>query len=119
MPKNTENLPFACTAGSPMPVNELTITSISSESVSLFWIFGFDGNSEMTRVIVSYITVDNFMTMVSKTIILPTGGSGPVPNETTISGLEPHTQYSFSIVVSNAIGTGLPVTIQEWTLPLS
>ena len=102
-----------------MPVSELTTNNISSNSVSLFWTFGFDGNSEITSVIVSYITVDNFMTMVSMTTILPNGGSGPVPNETTLIGLEPHTQYSFSVSVSNAVGTGLAVTIQDWTLPLS
>ena len=105
--------------GSPAPVEEFSISGVSSDTVSLSWIFGFDGNSEITSVTLVYTTVTNFRTMVSENVVLPEGGNGSVPISATITGLEPHTQYSFSITVTNAVGTGQPVIIEEWTLPLS
>ena len=110
---------FLHNTGSPAPVKEFSISGISSDTISLSWMFGFNGNSEITSVTLSYTTVANFRTTVSESVTLPEGGSGSVSNAATITGLEPHTQYSFSIRVTNAVGTGEPVIIEQWTLPLS
>ena len=105
--------------GRPMGVDNLIVSNITSASVALSWMFGFDGNSEITEASVSYTTIANFKDMVSATLVLPAGDNGSVSDSIAISGLEPHTQYSFSVAVSNAVGTGEPVIVEEWTLPLS
>ena len=92
----------------------LNVVDISTTQISLEWIFGFNGNAEITQVTVSYVTVDNFIALASDTVILQ-----PPVTTTTISGLEPNTQYNFTVIATNAVGSSQPATVQEWTEPLS
>ena len=103
-----------CVAVRPEPVMNLNEVGTTTNTVSLEWTLGFDGNAEITQVSVAYITTENFATPASGTELLP--GSATT---TTISELEPHTQYNFTVLATNAVGSSQPVTVQEWTQPNS
>ena len=72
-----------------------------------------------TAVIVQSVTMTNFKTVVSKNSTLTEKKQGYLPSMITITGLEPYTLYSLSVMVVNTIGTSEPKIIQVWTLPLS
>ena len=103
-----------CDAVPPEPVIGLTVAGFTNVAVSLEWSLGFSGNAAITQVTVSYITVANYANMVFNTITL-----GPTDTMIAISGLEPHTQYTFIVSAINAVGSSQPETVQEWTLPNS
>ena len=92
----------------------LNVVDISTTQISLEWNFGFNGKAEITQVTVSYVTIDNFMTLASDMVILQ-----PPVTTTTISELQPHTKYSFTVLAINAVGSSQPVTVQEWMERLS
>lgn len=103
----------------PSPLEDLVISAVTTTSVSLAWVFGSNGNAEITDVIILYVTEANFQTKVSKSNTISNGGMGLPPNKGQVTGLEAYTQYSFSVSVINEAGSSPSVTIQEWTLPFS
>ena len=103
----------------PSPVTKLMVTNVSADTVSLSWVFGFDGHSDIMEVTIFYTTEANYENLVSDDVTVPEEGNGPVPTETTISGLEPYTLYSFAIEAVTIAGSSKPVTINETTLGLS
>ena len=103
-----------CGAVRPESVMNLSVVDTTTNSISLKWTLGFDGNAEITQVSVAYITTENFATLASDTDLL----QGPATT-TTISGLEPHTQYNLTALAINEVGSSQPVTVQEWTQPNS
>ena len=102
----------------PDPLASLSVSEVTTDMVTLLWILGFNGNSVITAVVISYQTEENYQTMFSSMMTIQEQGSGSLPNETTITGLEPHTLYSFTALAVNDFGSSESVTINVWTLPI-
>lgn len=100
-------------------MTNLTVTNVSTDTVSLSWVLGFDGHADITEVTILYTTEANYENLVSDVVTVPEEGSGPVPTETTISELEPYTLYSFTVQAVTSAGSSQPVTVNEMTLGLS
>ena len=101
------------------PIENFTASSVSNDSVLLSWQFPGGAEIDITDLIVTYTTGDNFKTFLSDSLTFPEGGIGSVPTSTVISGLEPNTQYSFYVLIRNDVSTVQSPTIYTWTLPLS
>lgn len=104
-------------AAPPDPVKSFNVSNILPTSVFLTWILGFNGNSNITEILVLYVTEANFRIMTSQNQTIDLQES-PI-QELGISMLEPNTQYSFSLIVINDIGYSKTVTVLKWTLAIS
>ena len=94
----------------PEPVSSLNISSKTTITVSLSWIYQFDQSSPRTGV---QIEVTKGNDLVSN-ITLPASAIN-----TTLSSLEPLTMYTIAVYVVNANGRSRPISIQTSTLSLS
>ena len=102
----------------PDPVTQVEIISITTDMAILSWSLGFNGHARISEVQILYQTEENFRLMVSNTVIVQEEGNGVLPTQADLTGLEPHTLYSFSVSAVNDAGPSMPVIIYNWTLPL-
>ncbi|XP_019852987.1 PREDICTED: Down syndrome cell adhesion molecule homolog [Amphimedon queenslandica] len=93
----------------PEPVMGL-MANTTSTSVTLYWSLGFDGNSNITEIVINYSSSSYNGTI---TIV------GDMVTEAVIRNLHPSTIYSFSITTVNDIGTSNPVRLSVMTDPLT
>ena len=104
-------------AVSPDPVHNLKKTSSDSESITLTWEFGFNGNANISGVNITYYArdpnIDDTQYMMISTTSLKTS--------LTLLNLQPQTVYFISIRVRNSVsskvGLSPPVNITVKTKP--
>ena len=113
-----ELIAFSFLSVPPDPLMELTLISITADMATLLWILGFNGHARVTEVDIVYQTETNYRTMVSNNVTVKEEGNGVLPTQANVTGLEPHTQYSFSVSAVNVVGPSASVIIYNWTLPL-
>lgn len=82
----------------------------TSTSVTLYWSLGFDGNSNITEIVINYSS-NSF----NGTITI----MGDMVTEAVIPNLQPSTSYSFVLTAVNDIGTSNPVRLTVMTDPLT
>jgi hypothetical protein len=92
-----------------------SVENTTSDSVVLVWELGFNGNSVITGVIITYVATSNESD--NGTVTYP----GSLVTEAVISNLQPSTEYVFVVVVSNGIGTSTQknVTVRTLKVPIS
>ena len=90
---------------------------ITSDSITLTWTLGFDGNADITSVNITYIATSNFDP--------PHFGSKIVPGQPTeyvIQDLQPLTTYEFTVAVlnnvSDVVGSSSEESMSAMTDPL-
>ena len=91
------------------------MANATSTTVTLYWSLGFDGNSNITEFLVTYASTSDHTDNGTLTVL------GDMVTEVVVSSLRPSTTYSFSVTVTNGIGTsgavGLTVTTDPLTSP--
>lgn len=95
------------------------VTNTYSSSVTLMWVLVIPSYTEITQVVVTYISEANFKTLDSGNMTVTDVENGSSPVSIAIGGLQPLTYYSFSVAAFHNVGTSSPVSVQAWTLPLS
>ena len=97
----------------PAPPSNIVVTNQSAMSISLSWNTGFNGNSPLENVNITYCS-SNYPNEGTQYLLLPLVYSA------TLSGLHPNANYSIRITLVNTIGLiSAPVTIATSTLSLS
>lgn len=97
----------------PDPPSNITITNKNATSISLNWNTGFDGNSPLVNVSISYWS-SNYPNDGTQYVLLP------LVYSSTLSGLHPNANYSIRITLVNALGVSSTlVTLVSSTLSLS
>ena len=99
--------------GPPDPPSNLVITNRNTTSLSLNWSSGFNGNSPLVYVNISYES-SNYPSNGTQYLLLPLAYS------TLLTVLHPNANYSIHVALVNAAGfTSSFTTIVTSTLPLS
>ncbi|KAL5494171.1 hypothetical protein EMCRGX_G015449 [Ephydatia muelleri] len=97
----------------PDPPSNITVTNQNATSISLSWNTGFDGNSPLVNVSISYWS-PNYPNDGTQYVLLPLVYSA------TLSGLHPNANYSIRITLVNAVGiTSTLVVIASSTISLT
>ena len=112
---------FVLYAVAPDPVVNLTKNLSTTTTVTLSWMFGFDGNAEIAGVNISYTAVLYYVPSddgaTSGSVSTIDGGQTSI----TINGLKPLKIYLFTVrvrnTVSDKVGLSSPVSIGADTLP--
>ena len=112
---------FFLYAVAPGPVVNLTKNLSTTTTVTLSWMFGFDGNAEIAGVNISYTAVLYYVPSddgtTSGSVSTIDGGQTSI----TINGLKPLKIYLFTVrvrnTVSDKVGLSSPVSIGADTLP--
>ena len=90
---------------SPDPVLALQPADTTSTTITISWVFGFDGRESIDNIIVSYTASGNNVSTSEDIIIL-----GAVTTHTLV-GLQPLTTYNITVVAVNDVGLSNPSTI--------
>ena len=83
------------------------ITSASENTISFSWRYQSDGSRPRTGVEIEVMTGGTLVRSVTK---------GPTETTTTITSLQPLTNYTFTVAVLSAVGRGPPVILHASTL---
>ena len=98
-------------AVSPDPVRNVKNISSDSESITLTWEFGFNGNANISGVNITYYARDFFINDTQYMMISTTS----LQTSLTLLNLQPQTVYFISIRVRNSVssevGLSPPVNI--------
>ena len=95
----------------PNPVASLAVTDVSSTSITIEWAYPtFNGGAIFTGVTLTYNAISNNATPSDGTVDV----SYPITS-IVISGLQPMTDYSVSIVVNNIVGSSTSMQVSAVT----
>ena len=87
--------------------------SITTVSIPLTWVLGFDGREDIDTVNVSYVAVSNNDSPSEGVVSL-----AELATSHTLTGLQPLTNYSITVIAINEVGPSPGMTITVETLPL-
>ena len=97
----------------PNPPTNLIVTDRAASTISLSWSNGFNGNSPLVNVSISYESPNYIGVEGTMYLILPEVYSA------TLSGLHPNANYSIHVALVNAAGfTSTFTTVLTSTLSL-
>ena len=94
-------------------MGSLQAGSITTDSIPLTWVLGFDGREDIDTVNVSYVAVGN-NDGSSEGLVSLVG----LATSHTLAGLQPLTNYSITVIAINEVGPSPDMTITVETLPL-
>ena len=83
----------------PDPVSNLQNGTVTDTTITISWALGFDGRESIDSVTVTYTAVSN--NDGDSTGSVPLGASA---TSTTLTGLQPFTNYSISVETCNSVG---------------
>ena len=94
-------------------MSSLQAGAITTDSIPLTWVLGFDGREDIDAVNVSYVAVGNNDGSSEGLVSL-------VPPTTlhTLTSLQPLTNYNVTVIAINEVGPSPGMTITVETLPL-
>ena len=102
----------------PDPVSNLQATAQTTSTISLTWALGFDGRESIDNVTVTYAAVSNNDGASEGSV--PLGASATAH---TLTGLQPLTNYTISVIATNNVGSSIAESIAvvtnsvgEWQL---
>ena len=90
----------------PDPVSNLQATAQTTSTISLTWALGFDGRESIDNVTVTYAAVSNNVGTSEGSV--PLGASATAH---TLTGLQPLTNYTISVIATNNVGSSIPESI--------
>ena len=94
-------------------MSSLQAGSITTDSIPLTWVLGFDGRESIDTVNVSYVAVGNNDGSSEGVVSL----EAPATSH-TLAGLQPLTSYRITVIAINDVGPSPDMTITVETLPL-
>ena len=104
-------------AVSPDPVHNLKNISSDSESITLTWEFGFNGNANISGVNITYYARDSIINDTQYMMI----STASLQTSLTLLNLQPQTVYVIIVRVRNSVssevGLSPPVNITVKTKP--
>ena len=97
---------------------EISIVNLGTTNLSLVFEFGFNGNGILTELSLVYNTTANQEYDQDVSLVFPESGTGPVPFNVDITGLQPFTTYQITVMVFNEAGSSAPKRINATTVSL-
>ena len=99
-------------------MNNLQATAQTTSTISLTWALGFDGRESIDSVTVTYAAISNNDSASEGSV--PLGASATAH---TLTGLQPLTNYTISVIATNNVGSSIAESIAivtnsvgEWQL---
>ena len=91
-------------SGPPEAPGNLTITSITADSVTITWLSGLDGGHPQSFSILTHSAGGGDFTPSDTDVRINDTGRSQLMQH-TVSGLQPRTHYDFKVSASNVKGT--------------